>query len=135
MELALVENIIITKHVWSVGRIVNDFANDGTIVFDDLYNIPSMCSHMDDKLLGILLREFSLVLYGVLDSHGYLHMNIDDFNRLKEFLGNDERDGILNYKRRSWANIDWRCIDYRVDESIKKDFWMKVIPHNNEQKA
>ena len=47
MELALVENIIITKHVWSVGRIVNDFANDGTIVFDDSYNIPPMCSHMD----------------------------------------------------------------------------------------
>lgn len=134
MELALVKNVFITKHNCTVGQIVNDFANNGNIVFDDLYDIPAMCSHIDDELLRVLLQNSALVLYGVSDRLGYFHMNIDDFNRLKEFLGNVERDGVLNYRRRSRAIIHWYCLDYDVDESIKKDFWMKVIPNNNEQK-
>ncbi len=119
--------IVISRHIWSVGRIVNDYANDGTLIFDDSYKIPSTCAHMSDELISTLLRENSLILYGVLDSNVRLHMNQDDFNRLKEYLAKTDFDKELGHKRRCWANIDWRCIDYRVREDLKKDFWMKVV--------
>ena len=121
------DSIVISRNIWPVGRIVNDYANDGTLIFDDSYKIPSICAHMSDELISALLRENSLVLYGVLDSDGRLHMNQDDFNRLKEYLAKTSRDSALGYKRRCRANIDCRCVDYRVREDLKKDFWMKVI--------
>lgn len=119
--------IVISRHIWSVGSIVNDYGTDGTIVFDDAYEIPSTCAHMDDLLISTLLRENSLILYGIFDSNMRLHMNQDDFNRLKEYLAKKDFDSELGHKRRCWANIDWRCIDYRVREDLKKDFWMKVV--------
>lgn len=121
------DDIVIGRHIWSVGRIVNDYANDGTLIFDDSYKIPSTCAHMSDELISTLLRENSLILYGVLDSNMRLHMNQDDFNRLKEYLAKTDFDRMLGHKRRCWASIDWRCIDYRVREDLKKDFWMKVV--------
>ena len=90
-----------------------------------------MCAHMDDELISILLRNNNLTLYSVLDSNGYLHVNIDDFNRLKKYLGDKDTNDLLNYRRRFNANIDWCCIDYRVREDLKKDFWMKVIFFKN----
>lgn len=124
------DEIVIERYVWSVGEIVNDFGTNGNIVFDDSYEIPAMCAHMDDELISILLRNNALVLYGVLDSECCLHVNIDDFNRLKKYLGDKDEDfigNLLNYRRRFTSNIDWRCIDYRVREDLKKDFWMKVV--------
>ena len=120
------DEIVIERRNWSVGEIVNDFGCDGTIIFDNSYEIPAMCAHMDDELISILLRNNNLTLYSVLDSNGYLHVNIDDFNRLKKYLGDKDTNDSLNYRRRYNANIDWRCIDYRVREDLKKDFWMKV---------
>ena len=117
--------IVIEKRIWSVGKIVKDFGTDRTIIFDNSYEIPAMCAHMDDEVIDILLRNGSLTLYAVLDSNCYLHVNIDDFNRLKKYLG--DQDNTLNYRRRLFADIDWRCIDYRVREDLKKDFWMKVV--------
>jgi len=122
--------VVIERRFWSVGEIVNKFGTDGTIIFDNSYEIPAMCAHMDDELISILLGNNSLILYAVLDSHGYLHVNINDFNRLKKYLGDKDTNGLLNYRLRLIANIDWRCIDYRVREDLKKDFWMKVIPNN-----
>ena len=123
------DEIVIERRNWSVGKIVNDFGSDGTIIFDNSYEIPAMCAHMDDELISILLRNNNLTLYSVLDSNGYLHVNIDDFNRLKKYLGDKNTNDLLNYRRRFNANIDWRCIDYRVREDLKKDFWMKVGVH------
>ena len=123
------DEIVIERRNWSVGEIVNDFGSDGTIIFDNSYEIPAMCAHMDDELISILLRNNNLTLYSVLDSNGYLHVNIDDFNRLKNYLGDKDTNDLLNYRRRFNANIDWRCIDYRVREDLKKDFWMKVGAH------
>ena len=120
------DEIVIERRNWTVGEIVNDFGSDGTIIFDNSYEIPAMCAHMDDELISILLRNNNLTLYSVLDSNGYLHVNIDDFNRLKKYLGDKDINDSLNYRRRYNANIDWRCIDYRVHEDLKKDFWMKV---------
>ena len=120
------DEIVIERRNWSVGEIVNDFGSDGTIIFDNSYEIPAMCAHMDDELISILLKNNNLTLYSVLDSNGYLHVNIDDFNRLKKYLGDKDTNDLLNYRRRYNANIDWRCIDYRVREDLKKDFWMKV---------
>ena len=125
------DEIVIERRNWSVGEIVNDFGSDGTIIFDNSYEIPAMCAHMDDELISILLRNNNLTLYSVLDSNGYLHVNIDDFNRLKKYLGDKDTNDLLNYRRRFNANIDWRCIDYRVREDLKKDFWMKVIFFKN----
>ena len=125
------DEIVIERRNWSVGEIVNDFGSDGTIIFDNSYEIPAMCAHMDDELISILLRNNNLTLYSVLDSNGYLHVNIDDFNRLKKYLGDKDTNDLLNYRRRFNANIDWRCIDYRVCEDLKKDFWMKVIFFKN----
>lgn len=120
------DEIVIERHVWYVGEIVNDFGTNGNIIFDDSYEIPAMCAHMDDELISTLLRNNALVLYGVFDSNCYLHVNIDDFNRLKKYLGDKDTNDLLNYRFRFMANIDWRCIDYRVREDLKKDFWMKV---------
>ena len=125
------DEIVIERRNQSVGEIVNDFGNDGTIILDNSYEIPAMCAHMDDELISILLRNNNLTLYSVLDSNGYLHVNIDDFNRLKKYLGDKDTNDLLNYRRRFNANIDWRCIDYRVREDLKKDFWMKVIFFKN----
>lgn len=125
------DEIVIERRNWSVGEIVNNFGSDGTIIFDNSYEIPAMCAHMDDELISILLRNNNLTLYSVLDSNGYLHINIDDFNRLKKYLGDKDTNDLLNYRRRFNANIDWRCIDYRVREDLKKDFWMKVIFFKN----
>lgn len=127
------DEIVIERRNWSVGEIVNDFGSDGTIIFDNSYEIPAMCAHMDDELISILLKNNNLTLYSVLDSNGYLHVNIDDFNRLKKYLGDKDTNDLLNYRRRFNANIDWRCIDYRVREDLKKDFWMKVIFFNNKK--
>lgn len=121
--------IVIERRIWTVGEIVNNFGTDGTIIFDNSYEIPAMCSHMNDELIDILLRNGSLTLYAVLDSNCYLHVNIDDFNRLKKYLGDKDTNNVLNYRRRFNANIDWRCIDYRVREDLKKDFWMKMVNH------
>ena len=125
------DDVLILKHDWTVGQIVKDFVVSDVIVLDNSYEIPAMCAHMDDKLISILLRNNNLTLYSVLDSNGYLHVNIDDFNRLKKYLGDKDTNDLLNYRRRFNANIDWRCIDYRVREDLKKDFWMKVIFFKN----
>lgn len=121
--------IVIERRMWSVGEIVNNFGTDGTIIFDNSYEIPAMCAHMDDKMLNTLLINKSLTLYAILDSDCRLHVNIDDFNRLKKYLGDENTDGPLKYRRRFRSNIDWRCIDYCVREDLKKDFWMKVVNH------
>lgn len=121
--------VVIEKRFWSVGEIVNNFGTDGTIIFDNYYEIPAMCAHMDDELISILLINNSLTLYAVLDSDCHLHVNIDDFNRLKKYLGDEYTDGSLKYRRRFRSNIDWRCIDYLVSEDLKKNFWMKVVNH------
>jgi len=128
--MIIFDEVLILKRIWSVGEIVNNFGTNGTIIFDNSYEIPAMCAHMDDELISTLLNQNSLILYGVLDSKGYLHVNIDDFNRLKKYLGDKDTNGSLNYRRRFNANIDWRCIDYCVREDLKKDFWMKVVNHN-----
>lgn len=121
--------IVIERRMWPVGEIVNEYGTDGTIIFDNSYEIPSMCAHMDDKMLNTLLINKSLTLYAILDSDCHLHVNIDDFNRLKKYLGDEDTDGPLKYRRRFRSNIDWRCIDYCVREDLKKDFWMKVVNH------
>lgn len=121
--------VVIEKRFWSIGVIVNEYGTDGTIIFDNSYEIPAMCAHMDDEMINILLFNNSLTLYGVLDSDCHLHVNIDDFNRLKTYLGDKDPDNPLKYIRRYRTNIDWRCIDYCVREDLKKDFWMKVVNH------
>ena len=125
--------VVIEKRFWPVGVIVNEYGTDGTIIFDNSYEIPAMCAHMDDETISILLFNNSLTLYAVLDSDCHLHVNIDDFNRLKTYLGDDDTNGditnLLKYRRRYRTNIDWRCIDYCVREDLKKDFWMKVVNH------
>lgn len=121
--------VVIEKRFWPVGEIVNNFGTDGTIIFDNSYEIPTICAHMDDELISILLINNSLTLYAVLDSDCHLHVNIDDFNRLKKYLGNEDTNGLLKYRQRFRSNINWYCIDYRVREDLKKDFWTKVVNH------
>lgn len=121
--------IVIEKRVWPVGKIINDFGTNGVIILDNSYEIPAMCAHMDDNLISTLLREESLIIYGVHDSKDYLHVNVDDFNRLKNYL--DDNSNALNKIRRSRAKLELRSVDYRVREDLKKDFWMKVLPCNS----
>ena len=123
------DKVIILKRDWSVGQIVKDFVVSNVIVLDNSYEIPAMCAHMDDELISTLLKQNSLTLYCVLDSRGRIHINIDDFNRLKKYLGDEDANDWLNYSYRFCENNDWRCIDYRVPEDIKKGFWMKVVNH------
>ena len=94
---------------------------------DNSYEIPAMCAHMNDNMISTLLREESLIIYGVHDRKDYLHVNVDDFNRLKNYL--DDNSTALNKIRRSRAKLELRSVDYRVREDLKKDFWMKVIPN------
>ena len=54
------DEIVIERRNWSVGEIVNDFGSDGTIIFDNSYEIPAMCAHMDDELISILLKNNNL---------------------------------------------------------------------------
>lgn len=121
--------VVIEKRFWPIGVIVNEYGTDGTIIFDNSYEIPAICAHMDDELISILLINNSLTLYAVLDSDCHLHVNIDDFNRLKTYLGDKDPDNPVKYIQRYMTNIDWRCIDYCVREDLKKDFWMKVVNH------
>ena len=121
------DKVIILKRDWTVGQIVKDFVVSEIIVLDNSYEIPAMCSHMDDELISTLLKQNSLTLYGVFDRRGRIHINTDDFNRLKKYLGDEDGNDLLNYRYRFWTNIDWRCVDYCVPEDIKKDFWMKVV--------
>ena len=121
------DEVLILKRDWTVGQIVKDFVVNEIIVLDNSYEIPAVCAHMDDELINTMLKQNSLILYAVLDSRGRIHINIDDFNRLKKYLGDEDENDWLNYRYRFGANIDWRCIDYCVCEDLKKDFWMKVV--------
>ena len=78
-------------------------------------------SHLSAELRREVLKQI-VKIYGILNSNRYLHVNIDDFNRLKKYLGVKDQNDLLNYRRRFNANIDWRCIDYRVREDLKKTF-------------
>ena len=48
------DEIVIERRIWYVGEIVNDFGTNGNIIFDDSYEIPAMCAHMDDQLIRTL---------------------------------------------------------------------------------
>lgn len=121
------DEVLILKRDWTVGQIVKDFIANKIIVLDNSYEIPAVCAHMDDEFISTLLKQNSLILYAVLDSRGRIHINIDDFNRLKKYLGDEDGNDWLDYRYRFEANIDWRCIDYCVREDLKKNFWMKVV--------
>ena len=123
------DKVIILKRDWTVGQIVKDFVVSDVIVLDNSYEIPAMCAHMDDELISTLLKQNYLTLYGVFDNRGRIHINIDDFNRLKKYLGDEDANDWLNYRYRFYENIDWRCIDRHTPEDIRKDFWVKVVNH------
>ena len=53
--------VVIEKRFWPVGVIVNEYGTDGTIIFDNSYEIPAMCAHMDDEMINILLFNNSLM--------------------------------------------------------------------------
>ena len=84
------DDVLILKHDWTVGQIVKDFVVSEVIVLDNSYEIPAMCAHMDDELISTLLKQNYLTLYGVFDNNGRIHINIDDFNRLKKYLGDED---------------------------------------------
>ena len=121
------DDVLILKHDWTVGQIVKDFVVSDVIVLDNSYEIPAMCAHMDDELIHTLLKQNCLTLYGVFDDRRKIHINIDDFNRLKKYLCDEDANDWSNYRYRFCENIDWRCIDYCVCEDLKKNFWMKVV--------
>ena len=124
------DDVLILKYDWTVGQIVKDFVVSDVIVLDNSYEIPAMCAHMDDELISTLLKQNYLTLYGVFDNRGRIHINIDDFNRLKKYLGDeDTTNDWSSYRYRFCENIDWRCIDKRTPEDIRKDFWTKVVNH------
>ena len=100
------DEVLILKRDWTVGQIVKDFVVNEIIVLDNSYEIPAVCAHMDDELINTLLKQNSLILYAVLDSRGRIHINIDDFNRLKKYLGDEDGNDWLNYRYRFGANID-----------------------------
>ena len=121
------DDVLILKYDWTVGQIVKDFVVSDVIILDNSYEIPAMCAHMDDELIHTLLKQNCLTLYGVFDNRRSIHINIDDFNRLKKYLGDEDANDWSNYRYRFCENIDWRRIDKRTPEDIRKNFWMKVV--------
>lgn len=94
------DEVLILKHDWTVGQIVKDFVVSEVIILDNSYEIPAMCAHMDDELISTLLKQNCLTLYCVFDDRRKIHINIDDFNRLKKYLGDEDENDWSNYRYR-----------------------------------
>lgn len=125
------ENIVLSRHIWTFHEFINKYGTDGSLIFDDLYNIPSVISHLNNDLIETLVNNGMLIIYGVFDKHGYLHVNKDDFDRLKLYLGDKDPEVPGFYVRKVRKSIVVHCMDYRCKEESKKDFWTSIINYEH----
>ncbi|WP_296864911.1 hypothetical protein [uncultured Methanobrevibacter sp.] len=119
------DNVYISKFPRTMNCVI-DYVNDGSIIFDDKYFIPSVVNNVSFDVLDVMLRSNILNLYAVKDERGYLHMNKSDIDWLTKWVQDAGENMIKAFHRRN-VELYIIYIDYNTPEEDKTMFWRAVF--------
>lgn len=123
--MSTLDNVYISKFPRTMNCII-DYVNDGSIIFDDKYFIPSVVNNVSFDVLDVMLRSNILNLYAVQDERGYLHMNKSDIDWLTKWVQDAGENMRKAFHRRN-AELYIIYIDYNTPEEDKTMFWRAVF--------
>ena len=118
--MSTLDNVYISKFPRTMNCII-DYVNDGSIIFDDKYFIPSVVNNVSFDVLDVMLRSNILNLYAVQDERGYLHMNKSDIDWLTKWVQDAGENMRKAFYRRN-AELYIIYIDYNTPEEDKTFF-------------